>query len=169
MCLIPDSEYKYGECHPNHPAVFTYITAKDKMRAYFLARNTGNSPALGTVLRVHWCASARNPWNPPSFEECDNEQGNNGDMWKDGPRVLFHGEGDSTLDVSATFHISQPEIDAILRNDRRFYFVGQIDYDRQVSTEGEQRYRTDFCIYYDPRGHGEQFGLYFCPVGNAAR
>lgn len=170
MCLIPDAEYKYGRCEPKHPDVLSHISTKDKMRGYIQVRNTGNSPALSTVLKVHWCASARKPSSPPSFDECDNEQGNNEIIWKDGPRVLFHGEGDSTLDVSATFYLSQAEIDSIKRTDRLFYFIGRVDYDRQAIAETAQaRYRTEFCIYYDPRGHGEQFGLYYCPVGNIAR
>ncbi len=170
MCLIPDVEYKYvNECKPKHPDVLNYVGPADKLRGYIQVRNTGNSPALSTVLSVHRCVSHRKPSNPPPYLECDDDRRAHEDMWKDGPRVLFHGEGDSTLDISGTFHLSQEEIDSIKRSDRYFYFVGVVGYDREANVDlSKTRYLTEFCIYYDPRGHGEKFGLYYCPQGNSA-
>jgi hypothetical protein len=171
MCLIPDVEYKYdGTCKPKQSDVFSYVKHTDAIRAFILVRNTGNSPAHSTVLKVHWCVSTNKPKAPPSFTECDGEQGKDEELWRDGPRVLFHGQGDSTLDVSATFRLSQSDIDSIRRHERYFYLRGQISYDWKSFSAGTSvPYRTEFCIIYDPRGHGEDFALYYCPSGNEAR
>lgn len=170
MCVIPDAEYHYGNpCKPKHSEVFNHISPETPLRAYIQVRNTGNSPALNTVLSVHWCVSAKKPSSPPTFEECDHEQGNNDDMWRDGPRVLFHGEGDSTLDVSATFRVLQSDIDFIKRRERVFYLIGRADYSGNVSSGTIAQHRTDFCIMYDPRGHGEPFSFYYCTAGNNAK
>lgn len=170
MCLMPESEYKYdGTCKPKRPDVFTYITEKEKLRAYIAVRNTGNSPAIGTILKARWCVSSKAPTAPPTFNECSNTEKKE-QPWTDGPRVLFHGNGDSTLDVTGTFFVSTEDLRAITKKEKWFYYIGAVTYDREDKPlDHMPAYSTDFCIFYDPRGHGEDFSLYYCPRGNTAR
>ena len=170
MCLIPESEYKYdGTCKPRRPDVFSYIKEKERLRAYIAVRNTGNSPAIGTVLKARWCVSTKPPTAPPTFDECSNTEEKE-QPWTDGPRVLFHGNGDSTLDVTGTFFVSRDNVSAIAKKEKWFYYIGTITYDRESRPIDQvSAYSTDFCIFYDPRGHGEEFSLYYCPRGNTAR
>ncbi|CAE6695366.1 MAG: hypothetical protein H8K06_20305 [Nitrospira sp.] len=170
MCLMPELEYKYdGKCKPKRPDVFTYITSKEKLRGYVAVRNTGNSPAIGTVLKARWCVSAKPPDVPPAFVECSNTE-QTGQPWTDGPRVLFPGNGDSTLDVTGTFFVPTEDVVAIRKKEKWFYYIGTVTYDREDKPlDHAPAYSTDFCIFYDPRGHGEDFSLYYCPRGNIAR
>lgn len=71
MCLMPEAEYRPdGTCKPKRPDVFSYIKDKERLRGYIQVRNTGNSPAIDTVLTARWCVSSKEPTTPPSFIEC---------------------------------------------------------------------------------------------------
>lgn len=170
MCLMPESEYRYdGTCKPKRPDVFTHLKGKEKLRGYIAVRNTGNSPAIGTVLKARWCVSAKPPDVPPAFVECSNTEQKE-QPWTDGPRVLFPGNGDSTLDVTGTFFVSTEDARAITLKEKWFYYIGTTTYDREDKPLDQvPAYSTDFCIFYDPRGYGEDFSLYYCPRGNTAR
>lgn len=170
MCLMPESEYRYdGTCKPKRPDVFTHLKGKEKLRGYIAVRNTGNSPAIGTVLKARWCVSTKPPDVPPAFVECSNTEQKE-QPWTDGPRVLFPGNGDSTLDVTGTFFVSTEDARAITLKEKWFYYIGTITYDREDKPLDQvPAYSTDFCIFYDPRGYGEDFSLYYCPRGNTAR
>ena len=170
MCLIPEVEYVYGNtCKPKLPNVFNYVKDGERLRAYIQVRNTGNIPAVDTILTARWCISSKSPTAPPTFKDCSNPQQSQG-PWTDGPRILFHGGGDSTLDVTGTFSITKDAARAIDNKEMWFYYIGMVTYNRKEGSVGQPPpYRTDFCIYYDARGHGEDFSLYYCPQGNAAR
>jgi hypothetical protein len=166
MCLIPEKEYVYGpDCLPKHPDVLSHVVSTDWIRGHVDIKNTGHSPALDTTLHLRWCLSTKKDTQPPSFEECtDGDEGS-----KKGPRVLFHGEGDSTLDAYVRFQLSQSEIESVSLKKRRFFLLGRITYNRTPSDKPTSAYQTDFCIFSDPRGRGERFPLYSCSGGNSVK
>lgn len=163
MCLTPLNGAKYGECIPKPPDVFRHVVSKDWLRTWIVVNNTGRSPALKTKVEARWCVTPNQDREPPTFEKCTD-----GEKRTKGPRVLFP-QGDSTLDVTIDFKLSQENIDAIVAGNKKFYLIGRITYDRDLSAQGLPRYITEFCLFYDPHERGETHSYYYCEGGNNAQ